>query len=66
MAGAQKVYKGKLTFGDKVYDCEIKNGVPYVDGKTVDDFLKTLDAGYIKILADKGKRVLGVKKSIKN
>lgn len=34
--------KGKITISGKVYECEVRNGVRYVDGKTVPEFAKTL------------------------
>lgn len=34
--------KGKITLSGKQYDCEIINGKPYIEGKTVDEFVKTL------------------------
>ena len=27
-------YKGKLTLGNKEYECEVIDGVRYIDGKT--------------------------------
>ena len=59
-----KVYKGKITFGDKTYDCEVRDGVRYIDGKTVEEFLSTLDQGYTNLLVHKGREVLSGKKSI--
>lgn len=32
-------YKGKLTLGNKEYECEVIDGVRYIDGKTVDEFI---------------------------
>lgn len=33
---------GKINFGGKDYHFEIKNGVKYVEGKTIDEFIETL------------------------
>ena len=35
-------YKGKLTLGNKEYECEVIDGVRYIDGKTVDEFYNEL------------------------
>lgn len=34
--------KGKITLGGKQYLAEIINGIQYVEGKTIDEFIKTL------------------------
>ena len=59
-----KVFKGKIKFGNKEYDCEVRDGIRYIDGKTVDEFLKTLDSGYLRILANKGLRTINKKKGL--
>lgn len=38
-------YKGKLTLGNKEYECEVIDGVRYIDGKTVDEFYNELPIG---------------------
>lgn len=35
-------YKGKLTLRNKEYECEVIDGVRYIDGKTVDEFYNEL------------------------
>lgn len=35
-------YKGKITLGNKEYECEVIDGVRYIDGKTVDEFYNEL------------------------
>ena len=35
-------YKDKLTLGNKEYECEVIDGVRYIDGKTVDEFYNEL------------------------
>lgn len=61
-----KVYKGKITFNDKTYDCEVKDGVRYIDGKTVDEFLKTIQPDFTPLLIKKGVETLTGKKPTKN
>ncbi len=34
--------KKTLTIAGKVHDVEIKNGIPYIDGKRFDDFVNSL------------------------
>ncbi|MDD5006470.1 MAG: hypothetical protein PHS93_09535 [Candidatus Omnitrophica bacterium] len=38
-----KKYKGLVSIGGRKYDCEVIDGERFIDGKTVDEFLKTLD-----------------------
>ncbi len=35
-------YTGEVTIAGKKYQCEVINGVPYIDGMTVDAFIDTL------------------------
>lgn len=35
-------YTGKVKIGNKVYDCEVVDGVRYIDGVTVTEFLERL------------------------
>lgn len=35
-------YKGLAKIGSKVYKCHVVDGIRYIDGKTVDEFIKTL------------------------
>lgn len=62
----EKIYKGKLKFGNKTYECEVRDGIRYIDGKTVDEFLATLDEGYGKLLSGIGQKILSGKKKVKN
>lgn len=43
--------KGKITISGKVYECEVRNGVRYIDGKTVPEFAKTLSPSELMDLA---------------
>ena len=36
------IHKGKIRIGKTTYDCEVKNGIRYVDGMTVEKFWGTL------------------------
>jgi len=53
-----KQYKGTVMIGGKPIECEVKNGVPYIDGKTVDEFMKTLTPEQIMQFAVVGKAVV--------
>jgi hypothetical protein len=46
-----KTYTGQVSIGDKNYDCEVIDGVRYIDGKTVDEFYNTLPVEEIIKLA---------------
>ena len=35
-------YKGKITLGNKEYECEVIDGVRYIEGKTVEKFVAEL------------------------
>ena len=35
-------YKGEIEIAGKKYLCEVKDGVRYIDGKTVDEFFESL------------------------
>lgn len=35
--------KSVVNIGGQNYEVEVKNGIRYIDGKTVDEFLETLD-----------------------
>ena len=65
-----KIYKGKINFGDKEYECEVINGIRYVEGKTVSKFIENLiensDENTLRLLQDKGMRELGLKKTVIN
>ena len=37
-----KKYKGTVRIDGKEYPCEVKNGVRYINGMTVDEFYNTL------------------------
>ena len=36
-------YSGVLTIQGKKYNCQVVNGVSFVEGQPIDDFLDTLD-----------------------
>lgn len=36
------VFKGKIVFEGKSYECEVINGERFIEGKTVHEFFKTL------------------------
>lgn len=65
-----KTYKGKINIGNKDYNCEVIDGIRYIEGKTVSKFVETLiknsDEDTLKLLADKGLRELGLKKTVYN
>lgn len=46
-----------IQIGGKKYPCEVKNGIRYVDGKTVDEFMSTLSFNELLDLAMLGKKV---------
>lgn len=33
------IHKGQITVGNKTYQVEVIDGIRYVDGKTIDEFL---------------------------
>lgn len=56
-------FKGKITIAGKTYDCEVRNGVRYIDGVTSDEFIKRLPfdevlnlcmTGIVAVEAEKG------------
>lgn len=54
--------KGKITISGKVYECEVRNGVRYVDGKTVPEFAKTLSLSELMDLAIVGAMAVDAEK----
>lgn len=38
-----KQYKGQIRVVGRTYECEVINGVRYIDGKTVEEFYQSLD-----------------------
>lgn len=38
-----KQYKGQIRVAGRTYECEVINGVRYIDGKTVEEFYQSLD-----------------------
>lgn len=38
-----KQYKGQICIAGRTYECEVINGVRYIDGKTVEEFYQSLD-----------------------
>ena len=51
-------YKGKVQIGSKIYSVEVKNGVRYIDGKTIDEFIATLNEDDMKKMAFVGAMAL--------
>lgn len=38
-----KQYKGQIRVAGRTYECEVIDGVRYIDGKTVEEFYQSLD-----------------------
>lgn len=51
-------YTGTIRLAGKDYKVKVVNGVRYIDGKTVDDFIKTVDTQTFLDLAELGKKAL--------
>lgn len=51
-------YKGKFKLNGKQYSCEVINGIAYIDGKTVSEFVKTLDSVTLSEFAKVGRQAL--------
>lgn len=51
MGNGDKEYKDKVLIGGKEYACEVIDGVRYIDGKTTDEFVRTLDIDTIRNLS---------------
>ena len=45
----------KVQIGSKFYDAEVKKGIRYIDGKTVDEFARTLNKADIAKMVTVGK-----------
>lgn len=43
--------KGKISIGGKTYECEVIDGIRYVDGKTIDEFMDTISIEDVMNLA---------------
>ena len=54
--------KGKVTISGKTYDCEVRNGVRYIDGKTVLEFAATLSPRELMELATVGAMAVDAEK----
>lgn len=39
----EKQYKGQIRVAGRTYECEVINGVRYIDGMIVDEFYESLD-----------------------
>lgn len=50
----EKVFKGKATISGRTYDVEVRDGIRYIDGVTVDEFHKRLSESEIRDLARVG------------
>lgn len=48
----------EIQIGTKKYSCEVKDGVRYIDGKTVDEFLKMLPLDEVIKMAKVGTMAL--------
>lgn len=46
-----KQFTGKVTIAGQEYDCEVKDGIRYIDGKTVDVFMQSLTVSNLCNLA---------------
>lgn len=44
-------FKGKVSIAGKEYNCEVVNGIRYIDGVTVSEFAKRLSSAEILELA---------------
>lgn len=53
-----KEYKGQCAIAGKKYDCEVRNGVRYINNMTVDNFIKTLSFEEVLQAAVVGKAVI--------
>lgn len=47
----KKEYKGKATISGRTYDVEVRNGIRYIDGVTVDEFTRRLSQSELLYLA---------------
>lgn len=54
--------KGKITISGKTYDCEVRNGVRFIDGKTVPEFAATLSNSELFDLAKVGAAAVDAEK----
>lgn len=50
-----KEYKGKATISGRTYDVEVRNGIRYINGVTVDEFCRGLSQSELFDLARIGK-----------
>ena len=62
----EKVFKGIATIAGKKYPCEVRNGIQYIDGKTVDEFMDTLPADVLMDMARVGAGFIDAKKEGRN
>lgn len=58
-----KTYKGVVRIAGKEYPCEVIDGVRYIDGVTVWEFMKRLDSTTIGNLAKIGKTAVEFEKA---
>lgn len=49
--------KALIKIGQSTYPCEVRDGVRYVNGMTVDDFIDTLPVDELVIVAKLGKAI---------
>ena len=53
-----KKYKGRVQIGKKFYDVEVKNGERFIDGKTIYEFMETLNEDDLLRMAVVGKMAI--------
>lgn len=55
-------FKGKVSISGKEYNCEVVNGIRYIDGMTVSEFAKRLSSAEILELAMVGADAIDAEK----
>lgn len=58
------IYKGLLTLCGITYCVEVINGVRYINGKTVSDFVDTLSIEQVREFAKIGARALDAERNV--
>ena len=54
----KKIYKGSIVFNGRKINCEVRDDVRYIEGKTVKEFIDTLNLGDMLFLEEVGRGVL--------
>ena len=57
------IYKGQITLCGITYNVEVINGVRYINGKTVPDFVDTLSIEQVREFAKIGARALDAERN---